>query len=85
MLLPRERGRIRHTPPLTPTLRPPTLPRSGNVASFIGGLLRGMLEAASFPCTVTAVTVAAPEKLRDNTVFLVKLADETAAREATAS
>jgi hypothetical protein len=54
-----------------------------NVASFIAGIIRGMMEAASFPCTVTAVTVPAPEKPRDNTVFLVKLADETAAREAT--
>ena len=68
---------------LPPSARPPH--RSVNVASFIAGIIRGMLEAASFPCTVTAVTVAAPEKLRDNTVFLVKLADETAAREATAS
>ncbi len=62
--------------------RPPRPTRSVNVASFIAGIIRGMMEAASFPCTVTAVTVAAPDKLRDNTVFLVKLADETAAREA---
>ena len=33
--------------------------------------MRGMLEAASFPCTVAAVTVPAAEGARDKTVFVI--------------
>jgi len=37
--------------------------------------MRGMLEAASFPCTVSAVTVPVEGAARDKTVFVIDLQD----------
>ena len=43
-----------------------------NPASFMAGILRGVLDSAGFPCTVQAVTLAAEGGgPRDRTVFLV--------------
>ena len=53
-----------------------------NPASFMGGILRGVLDGAGFPCTVQAVTVAAPEgAVRDRVVFVVTFDEAIAARE----
>lgn len=55
-----------------------------NPASFVGGILRGILDGAGFPCTVQAVTQPLEVEAgpRDKTVFLIKFADIVAAREA---
>ena len=43
-----------------------------NVAAYVAGIIRGMMEAAAFPCTVKAVTVpAAAGSPLDKTVFVV--------------
>ena len=47
-----------------------TLPLLGQLCS-IAGIMRGMLEAASFPCTVSAVTVPVEGAPRDKTVFVI--------------
>lgn len=53
-----------------------------NPASFMAGILRGVLDGAGFPCTVQAVSVPAPEgAVRDRTVFLVTFDEAVAARE----
>jgi trafficking protein particle complex subunit 5 len=53
-----------------------------NPAAFMGGILRGVLDGAGFPCTVQAVTVAAEGGApRDRTVFLVTFDESVAARE----
>jgi hypothetical protein len=45
-----------------------------NVAAYVAGIIRGMMEAASFPCTVKAVTVpAAAGAPLDKTVFVITL------------
>uniref|UniRef100_A0A7S2VWM7 Trafficking protein particle complex subunit n=1 Tax=Triparma pacifica TaxID=91992 RepID=A0A7S2VWM7_9STRA len=49
---------------------------SVNVASYIAGIIRGVLEGASFPCEVTAHYVD------EKTVFLVKFKKEVMQREA---
>ncbi len=54
-----------------------------NVAAFIAGIIRGVLDSAGFPCSsVQAITVAAPEAPRDKTVFLIKFDESVAARDA---
>lgn len=55
-----------------------------NVAAFLAGVIAGVLEGASFPATVTAVT-SSPEEgssARDPTVFLIKFSPEVIEREA---
>lgn len=56
-----------------------------NVAAFIGGIVRGVLDSAGFTCTVQAIAVppaAAADGPRDKTVFLIKFDESVAAREA---
>lgn len=43
-----------------------------NPASYMAGIVRGVLDGAGFPCTVQAVTVPAETAARDKTVFLIK-------------
>jgi hypothetical protein len=43
-----------------------------NPASYMAGILRGVLDAGGFPCTVQAVTVPNDAGPRDKTVFLIK-------------
>ena len=53
-----------------------------NPASFMAGILRGVLEGAGFGCQVQAVNVAADSGApRDKTVFVVTFDEATAARE----
>jgi hypothetical protein len=56
-----------------------------NVASYLAGLIAGILDSASFPGTVTAV-FSRPEdgssQARDRTVFLIKFSAEVMEREA---
>ena len=47
-----------------------------NVAAYIAGIIRGVLEGANFPCEVTAHFV------EEKTVFLVKFKKEVMQREA---
>ena len=42
-----------------------------NPASFMAGIVRGVLESGGFPCTVQAVIVPS-DAPRDKTVFLIK-------------
>jgi len=54
----------------------PTDYRRFNPAIFIAGIVRGVLDAAGFPCTVTAVIGdRAPELPREKTIFVVKFED----------
>lgn len=50
-----------------------------NCAAFIAGIVRGMLDGAGFPCTVSAITTPT-DGPRDKTVFLIKFADSVASR-----
>ena len=53
-----------------------------NPASFMAGIVKGVLEGAGFPCAVKAVTVPAPEgAVRDRVVFLITFDESVAARE----
>jgi len=52
-----------------------------NCAAFIAGIIAGVLESASFPATVTAVT-SRPEEGGAGTVFLIKFSGEVLEREA---
>jgi len=66
-----------------------------NGASYIGGIINGVLDSASFTCKVTAHTMAAeepavgagntpnglPPLALDKTIFLIKFAPEVMARE----
>ena len=49
-----------------------------NPASFMAGIVRGVLDAAGFPCTVQAAIVPNSDGPRDRTVFVITF---TAARE----
>lgn len=46
-----------------------------NCASFIAGIIHGVLDASGFPCSVAAVTVPVPDAPRDKTVFVIKFED----------
>jgi trafficking protein particle complex subunit 5 len=66
-----------------------------NGASYLGGIIKGVLDSASFTCKVTAHTISAEEQpppaantpggvptlALDKTVFLIKFAPEVMARE----
>jgi hypothetical protein len=58
-------------------------PGNLNVASYIAGILAGILESAAFPATVTAVASGGSEEGgKESTVFLINFSDEVMKREA---
>jgi hypothetical protein len=48
-----------------------------NPAAYMAGILRGVLDAGGFPCSVQAVTVPNDAGPRDKTVFLIKFERDT--------
>lgn len=79
---------IREAEPLTNAFISVPRDRSRfNPASFIAGIIRGVLDGSGFPCTVQAATVPAPDAPlvpgaapgpapRDKTVFVIKFEAE---------
>jgi hypothetical protein len=52
-----------------------------NCAAFVAGIVAGILESASFPATVTAVTSRPEGGAREGTVLLIKFTAEVIDRE----
>ena len=52
-----------------------------NCASYIAGIIAGVLETANFPATVTAVTSKPDDEGVERTVFLVNFSEQVMERE----